>query len=255
MHGREIQKSKGVFKMQLFPAIDIRGGNAVRLFKGDFDREKIYSRAPAEVARAFKQAGAECLHIVDLDGAREGAPVNSDVIKQIISEGGFFAEVGGGVRSLTRIEQYLNAGAGRVILGSAAVENFTLVTDAVKFFGDGVAVGVDAVGGKVAVEGWKKITDTDAFEFCRKLKESGVRTIIFTDISRDGTLTGANLAAYERLVSECPGVNVVASGGITHISELIKLKHMGAGGAILGKAIYDGAIDLSQAVRAVRDAG
>lgn len=239
--------------MNIFPAIDIRGGNAVRLFQGDYNKEKVYSSDPLAVAAKFKEAGATCLHIVDLDGALEGALVNFGLIKELISAGGFFAEVGGGVRSLARIEQYLNAGAGRVILGSAAVENFPLVESAVKQFGDRVAVGVDALGGKVAIGGWKNVTDIDAFAFCKKLADCGVHTLIFTDISRDGTLSGTNMQAYERL----SGLNadIVASGGITRVDELVTLKDMGVAGAVLGKAIYDGAIDLKTAISAVQDAG
>lgn len=240
--------------MQIFPAIDIRGGNAVRLFQGDYNKEKVYSPDPRSVANKFKEAGATCLHIVDLDGALEGAPVNFAVIRDIISSGGFFAEVGGGVRNLSRIEQYLAAGAGRVIVGSAAVENFLLVTEAVKLFGDRVAVGVDALGGKVAIGGWKNVTDIDAFTFCKRLCDCGVRTIIFTDISRDGTLSGTNMQAYERLVGSC-GADIVASGGITRAEELIELKGLGVAGAVLGKAIYDGALDLKTAIKAVQNAG
>ena len=186
--------------MKIYPAIDIRGGNAVRLLQGDYDRETVYSLNPVEVARKFKEAGATCLHVVDLDGALEGDLINKDIIKRIVSETGLYVEAGGGVRSLQRIEQYLSAGVSRVILGSAAAENFTLVVDAVKFFGGKVAVGVDAKDGKVAVHGWKKVTDIDAVDFCRKLREVGLHTVIYTDISRDGMLGGANLAAYEELV-------------------------------------------------------
>lgn len=240
--------------MKIFPAIDIRGGNAVRLFQGDYSKEKVYSDDPRAVALKFKEAGADCLHIVDLDGALEGVPVNFSTIREVISVGGFFAEVGGGVRSLSRIESYLEAGAGRVILGSAAVEKFSLVLDAVRLFGDKIAVGVDALGGRVATHGWKNVTDIFSFDFCQKLKDVGVCTIIFTDISRDGTLSGTNLAAYREL-SALSGVQIVASGGITSVDELIELKNMGISAAILGKAVYDGAIDLKQAITAVRDAG
>ena len=239
--------------MKIFPAIDIRGGNAVRLFQGDYNKEKVYSLNPAEVAVKFRQAGARNLHVVDLDGALEGELVNKDIIKKIAAESGLFVEVGGGVRSLTRIAEYLAAGAGRVILGSAAVQNYTLVTDAVKYFGEKVAVGVDASDGKVAVNGWKTVTDIGAMEFCAKLREDGVRTIIYTDISRDGTLSGTNLEAYRQLVG-LKDVNVIASGGITYMSELEKLKEMGVSGAVLGKAVYDGAIDLSAAVKEFEDA-
>ncbi len=231
--------------MQIYPAIDIRGGNAVRLTQGDYDREEVFSGSPEKVAAEFAACGAKYLHVVDLDGAREGSLVNARLIKRIAAQSRMFLEVGGGVRTLTRIEEYLEAGAGRVILGSAAVDNFALVTDAVRYFGDRIAVGVDALGGKVAVHGWRTVTDMDAFEFCRRLKDSGVRTVIYTDISKDGALSGTNMEAFEKLL-EINGLNIIASGGITYYEELEKLRNMGVYGAILGKAVYTGALDLKR---------
>lgn len=238
--------------MKIYPAIDIRGGNAVRLLQGDYDRETVYSLNPVEVARKFKEAGATCLHVVDLDGALEGDLINKDIIKRIVSETGLYVEAGGGVRSLQRIEQYLSAGVSRVILGSAAAENFTLVVDAVKFFGGKVAVGVDAKDGKVAVHGWKKVTDIDAADFCRKLREVGLHTVIYTDISRDGMLGGANLAAYEELV-KIKGLRIIASGGISGIDEIKKLTAMNVRGVVLGKALYDGVLDLKKTIEECQD--
>lgn len=238
--------------MKIYPAIDIRGGNAVRLLQGDYDRETVYSLNPVEVARKFKEAGATCLHVVDLDGALEGDLVNKDIIKRIVSETGLYVEAGGGVRSLQRIEQYLSAGVSRVILGSAAAENFTLVVDAVKFFGGKVAVGVDAKDGKVAVHGWKKVTDIDAVDFCRKLREVGLHTVIYTDISRDGMLGGANLAAYEELV-KIKGLRIIASGGISGTDEIKKLTAMNVRGVVLGKALYDGVLDLKKTIEECQD--
>ncbi|MCD8373455.1 MAG: 1-(5-phosphoribosyl)-5-[(5-phosphoribosylamino)methylideneamino]imidazole-4-carboxamide isomerase [Clostridia bacterium] len=234
--------------MEIYPAIDIRGGNVVRLTNGDYGREQIYSDDPEKVAAYFAGCGAKNLHIVDLDGAREGALVNADIIKRTAKNSGLFIEVGGGVRSLTRIEEYINAGAGRVILGSVAVDNFTLITDAVKFFGDKVAVGVDASGGKVAIHGWQTVTDTDAFEFCKRLKESGVRTVICTDISKDGAMQGTNLEAFKELQG-IGGVNIIASGGITYYEELAALRKIGVYGAVVGKALYTGALDLKRVIR------
>lgn len=239
--------------MRIYPAIDIRGGNAVRLFQGDYSKEKIYSINPVDVALKFKKAGAERLHVVDLDGALEGELVNKDLIKKIVSSSGLFVQVGGGVRSINRISEYLSAGASRVILGSAAVEDADFVREAVRFFGDKVAVGVDALGGKVAIGGWKKITDIDAYDFCVRLRDGGVRTVICTDISKDGALSGTNLQAYERLV-QIKGLRIIASGGITYYEELEKLKEMGVRGAVLGKAIYDGAIGIGKAVEMCKDA-
>ena len=238
--------------MKTYPAIDIRGGNAVRLLQGDYDRETVYSLNPVEVARKFKEAGATCLHVVDLDGALEGDLINKDIIKRIVSETGLYVEAGGGVRSLQRIEQYLSAGVSRVILGSAAAENFTLVVDAVKFFGGKVAVGVDAKDGKVAVHGWKKVTDIDAVDFCRKLREVGLHTVIYTDISRDGMLGGANLAAYEELV-KIKGLRIIASGGISGTDEIKKLTAMNVRGVVLGKALYDGVLDLKKTIEECQD--
>ncbi|HIR29071.1 MAG TPA: 1-(5-phosphoribosyl)-5-[(5-phosphoribosylamino)methylideneamino]imidazole-4-carboxamide isomerase [Candidatus Coproplasma stercorigallinarum] len=238
--------------MKIYPAIDIRGGNVVRLLQGDYDRETVYSLNPVEVARKFKEAGATCLHVVDLDGALEGDLINKDIIKRIVSETGLYVEAGGGVRSLQRIEQYLSAGVSRVILGSAAAENFTLVVDAVKFFGGKVAVGVDAKDGKVAVHGWKKVTDIDAVDFCRKLREVGLHTVIYTDISRDGMLGGANLAAYEELV-KIKGLRIIASGGISGTDEIKKLTAMNVRGVVLGKALYDGVLDLKKTIEECQD--
>lgn len=238
--------------MKIYPAIDIRGGNVVRLLQGDYDRETVYSLNPIEVARKFKEAGATCLHVVDLDGALEGDLINKDIIKRIVSETGLYVEAGGGVRSLQRIEQYLSAGVSRVILGSAAAENFTLVVDAVKFFGGKVAVGVDAKDGKVAVHGWKKVTDIDAVDFCRKLREVGLHTVIYTDISRDGMLGGANLAAYEELV-KIKGLRIIASGGISGTDEIKKLTAMNVRGVVLGKALYDGVLDLKKTIEECQD--
>ena len=238
--------------MKIYPAIDIRGGNVVRLLQGDYDRETVYSLNPVEVARKFKEAGATCLHVVDLDGALEGDLINKDIIKRIVSETGLYVEAGGGVRSLQRFEQYLSAGVSRVILGSAAAENFTLVVDAVKFFGGKVAVGVDAKDGKVAVHGWKKVTDIDAVDFCRKLREVGLHTVIYTDISRDGMLGGANLAAYEELV-KIKGLRIIASGGISGTDEIKKLTAMNVRGVVLGKALYDGVLDLKKTIEECQD--
>ncbi len=238
--------------MKIYPAIDIRGGNAVRLKQGDYNKETVYSADPVEVALKFKEAGATCLHVVDLDGALEGELVNSEIIKKIVGRTGLYVQAGGGVRSLTRIEQYLNAGVSRVILGSAAVDNFTIVTDAVKFFGGKVAVGVDSLDGKVAVHGWKTVTDIDSIDFCRKLRELGVHTVIFTDISRDGMLGGSNFAAYEELV-KIKGLRVIASGGISNISEIKKLAEINVRGVVLGKALYDGVLGLKDTIKECQD--
>lgn len=230
--------------MQIYPAIDIRGGKAVRLTQGDYEKEEIFSDSPAETAKKFASLGAKCLHVVDLDGAREGVPCNFEIVGTIVKESGLFVEIGGGVRTLERIEEYLSYGAGRVILGSAAAENFALVKDAVKHFADKVAVGADVKNGKIVVHGWRTVTDLDALDFVKRLKSIGVSTVIYTDISRDGMLSGIDTDVYEKLVS-C-GVNIIASGGITYYSELHRLREIGVYGAVLGKAVYTGALDLKK---------
>ncbi|MDR2634897.1 MAG: 1-(5-phosphoribosyl)-5-[(5-phosphoribosylamino)methylideneamino]imidazole-4-carboxamide isomerase [Clostridiales bacterium] len=232
--------------MRIFPAIDIKSGNAVRLTKGDYNEMKVYSSSPLAVLEGFKSLGADALHVVDLDGAKDGNLGNFAVIKELVSAGGIFVEVGGGIRDLERIERYLDAGASRVILGTGAVKNYSFVEESVKRFGAAVAVGVDVKDGFVAVNGWKEITAVRAYEFVERLKNSGVQTVIYTDISRDGTLSGANIGAYGEL--QKIGVNVVASGGITFEREITELKALGIYGAILGKALYEGRLSLARAL-------
>lgn len=238
--------------MELFPAIDIRGAKVVRLTKGDYDVMKVYRDSPIEVANEFLTAGAKNLHVVDLDGARDGSLANFDAIKELCSVKGLFIEVGGGIRNMERIEAYLKLGVGRVILGTAAVKNYSLVTAAVKEFGDAVAVGVDAKDGMVAVSGWEEVTTLPSFEFCEKLCFDGVKTVIYTDISKDGALSGTNLDAYKRL-SQIKGLDIVASGGITFEDEIKALCDMGIYGAILGKALYEGRLDLKRALEIAKE--
>lgn len=234
--------------MEIYPAIDIRDGKVVRLTKGDYDKMTVYADHPEQIAEEFIRAGAKNLHTVDLDGAKEGTLCNFDIIEGLTQSGRMFVEVGGGIRDEKRIAAYLEAGAGRVILGSVAVENPGFVGDMVKKYGDAVAVGVDAVDQKVAIHGWKTVSDLDSLDFCRKMHETmGVSTVIYTDISRDGTLSGTNLKVYEKL-SEIKGLQIIASGGITFEEEIGKLKEMGVYGAILGKALYTGKLSLSRAI-------
>lgn len=234
--------------MELFPAIDIRGAKVVRLTKGDYDVMKVYRDNPAEVAEEFLKAGASNLHVVDLDGARDGSLANFDSIKELASTKGLFIEVGGGIRNMERIESYLKLGVGRVILGTAAVKNYPFVEQAVKEFGDAVAVGVDAKDGMVAISGWEEVTATDSLDFCKKLRDTGVKTVIYTDISKDGAMSGTNLEIYKKL-SEIKGLDIVASGGITFENEIETLRDMGTYGAILGKALYEGKLDLNKALK------
>ena len=235
--------------MQIFPATDILGGKVVRLTKGDYNQVKIYADSPAEMALEFMKDGATNLHMVDLDGAKDGLPVNFDAIREAAKIDGLFIEVGGGIRNMQRIEDYLSLGVKRVILGTAAVRNYPFVEEAVKEFGSAVAVGVDAKEGLVAVSGWQETTNVNSVEFCKKLRDTGVSTVIYTDISKDGMLSGTNLEIYREL-SEIKGLDIVASGGITFAHEIETLKKMNIYGAIVGKAVYEGKFSLKDALAA-----
>lgn len=232
--------------MKIFPAIDLRNGKAVRLFQGDYDQMTVYNENPVDIARSFKDKGADNLHLVDLDGAKDGKLVNFDTIKAIVEEVDMFVEVGGGIRDEERIKQYIELGVGRVILGTVAVKEPEFLEAMVAKYGEKIAVGVDAKDGYVAINGWKEITDKESFEFCKYLKSIGVKTVIYTDISRDGSLQGTNIEAYKKL-QEIDGLEVVASGGISFEEEITVLKDITAA-AILGKALYSGKLDLAKAV-------
>ena len=229
--------------MQLFPAIDLRGGKVVRLTQGDYSRMTVYGEDPCAQARQFLTAGAKNLHVVDLDGAKDGTLSNYDTIAALAKQGGLYIEVGGGIRTEERILQYLDLGVNRCVLGTAAVEDFAFTERMARRYREKIAVGVDARDGKVATHGWLKTSGEDSFDLCRRLRDAGVQTVIYTDISKDGTLSGTNLDAYRRL-TQIEGLNVVASGGISSVLELRALNEMGAAGAILGKAVYDGKLDL-----------
>ncbi len=233
--------------MQIFPATDILGGKVVRLTKGDYDRVKVYADSPADIAYEFMASGAKNLHIVDLDGARDGSPTNFEVIRTAASIKELFVEVGGGIRDESRIEAYLNLGVKRVILGTAAIRDYPFVERVVKTYGNAIAVGVDARDGFVSVSGWQETTNVDSVDFCVKLRDSGVSTVIYTDISKDGMLGGTNLEIYKRL-SEIDGLDIVASGGITYENEIKTLRDMNIYGAIVGKAVYEGILDLSRII-------
>ena len=235
--------------MQIFPATDILGGKVVRLTKGDYNQVKIYADSPAEMALEFMKDGATNLHMVDLDGAKDGLPVNFDAIREAAKIDGLFIEVGGGIRNMQRIEDYLSLGVKRVILGTAAIRNYPFVEEAVKEFGSAVAVGVDAKEGLVAVSGWQETTNVNSVEFCKKLRDTGVSTVIYTDISKDGMLSGTNLEIY-REISEIKGLDIVASGGITFAHEIETLREMNIYGAIVGKAVYEGKLSLKDALAA-----
>ena len=237
--------------MEIFPAIDLRDGRAVRLTQGDYDKMTVYSAQPCGVARRFIRAGARNLHIVDLDGARAGEPgfANLVEIEALVQQGHAFIEVGGGIRTEERILQYLELGVNRVILGTVAVENFDFTRRMAERYGEKIAVGEDARDGMVATHGWEKTSGEEGFDFCRRLRDAGVKTVIYTDISRDGTLSGTNLEAYRELV-KIEGLDIIASGGISSVGEIEMLNAMGVAGAILGKAVYDGRLDLGMCLDA-----
>jgi phosphoribosylformimino-5-aminoimidazole carboxamide ribotide isomerase len=237
--------------MILFPAIDLYGGQAVRLYKGDYAQMTVYSDDPAGVAVSFREAGADWLHVVDLEGARDGTTAHFKTIEQIVKTSGLSVEVGGGIRSREVIEAYLGAGVRRVILGTAAITQPGFVGGMVSLFGDRVAVGVDIREGCVAIRGWTEVTDLECFAFCREMTGLGVRTIICTDISKDGVLGGTNLELYRRLSKEI-NADIIASGGVSSLEDIRALGRIGLYGAILGRALYTGGIDLSEAVGLIR---
>ena len=233
--------------MYIYPAIDLRGGKAVRLTKGDYNQMNVYNDEPLVQAKSFQDDGAKFLHLVDLDGAKEGTPVNFETIRNIVSNTDMFVEVGGGIRSVERVKEYIDLGVDRVIIGTAAITNFPFLLEALKLYGDKIAVGVDTKDGKISVNGWLETTDTDGVEFCEKLRDHGVKTVIYTDISKDGMLQGTNLDIYKRL-NEIKGLDVIASGGISFEYEIETLNKMGVYGAILGKALYEKKLSLKKAI-------
>ena len=239
--------------MKLFPAIDLRGGKVVRLTQGDYDRMTVYGEDPCAQARAFVAAGTKYLHVVDLDGAKDGTLSNYDAIAARAKQGGLFLEVGGGIRTEERIETYLSLGVGRCILGSAAVTDFDFTARMLQKYGDKIAVGVDAKDGLVAIHGWKEVSAEKGVDFCKRLADAGCKAIIYTDIACDGAMQGTNLALYRQLQAAVPGVEFTASGGISSESELVELKQMGVAAAILGKSLYTGALDLKRCVQLVQE--
>ncbi|MDR2421712.1 MAG: 1-(5-phosphoribosyl)-5-[(5-phosphoribosylamino)methylideneamino]imidazole-4-carboxamide isomerase [Oscillospiraceae bacterium] len=234
--------------MLLLPAIDIYGGRVVRLTRGDYSEMTVYDGSPADRAAGFRAAGARWLHIVDLEGARLGSTPAFDAVRGIIARSGLQTQVGGGIRSAETAEKYLAAGAGRVILGTAAAQTPALVRELTAAFGGKIAVGADLRDGVVAVKGWTELTGRPALDFCLEMQELGVETVICTDISRDGLLSGANLALYRGL-SAALSLKLIASGGVSSLDDLRALRGIGLHGAILGKALYEGGLDLSEAIK------
>ncbi len=237
--------------MNIFPAIDLVGGCAVRLFKGDYDKMTVYSDKPENVAKDFESKGARFLHLVDLEGARDGKTPNIETVKRIRNSTSMFIEIGGGVRDMDTVDTYLSAGIDRVILGTAAVNDESFLRAAIEKYGDKIAVGVDIKDGMVAIKGWTEKSKFSGMEFCERMQELGVSTIICTDISRDGAMKGTNRELYREL-SEKLGLSITASGGVSTIDDVRALAEMGLYGAIIGKAYYTGAIDLAEAVEVAK---
>lgn len=233
--------------MKIFPAIDLKNGEAVRLTEGDYNNKKIYFTDPMEVLDLFIESKSENLHIVDLDGASEGNVFNFNIIEKIIKKCGLFTQVGGGIRNEETIKKYLNIGVKRIILGTIAFEDSDFLEKMIDKYKKNIAVSVDARDGHVAVRGWKEIKKEDSIDFCKKLDSMGIDTIIYTDISKDGKLSGTNLDVYKELKNKI-SCDIIASGGITYEEEIIKLKEMNIDGAIVGKAIYEKKIDLKKII-------
>lgn len=237
--------------MRIFPAIDIVSGKAVRLYKGDYDKMTVYNDDPLAVAQDFENAGAEYIHLVDLEGAKTGQTPNIKTVRRIAQSTNLFSEIGGGIRSMDTVEKYLNAGVDRVILGTSAVTDREFLKTALKEYGERIAVGVDIKGGFVAIKGWLEASAIKYDEFLTELKEMGVNTAIVTDISKDGAMKGTNRALYAEL-SKKLDMDITASGGVSSIEDIIALKELGLYAAIIGKAYYTGAIDLKRAIEVAR---
>ena len=237
--------------MLIYPAIDIFSGKAVRLFKGDYAQMTIYNENPEEVALDFLNCGATHIHLVDLEGAKSGETPNLETVVNIKKVTGLFCEIGGGIRSMEVIDRYISAGIDRVILGTAAVTNKRFVEEAVEKYGDKIAVGIDIKGGLVAIKGWTETSNIEAFEFCKQMQNIGVKTIICTDISKDGAMKGTNRELYKSL-SEKLSLDIIASGGVSTIDDIRALREMNLYGAIIGKAYYTNAIDLKEAIEVAK---
>ncbi len=233
--------------MVIFPAIDLLNGQVVRLMRGDYSEVTVYNADPLNAALNFKNQGAEWLHIVDLDGAKSGEPINFEVIKRIKQITGLKCQVGGGIRDFNTIKKYIQSGIDRVILGTAAVTQEKFVEDTVKFYGEKIAVGVDLRGTKIAIKGWRENVKVSRLEFFTRMRAAEVKYIICTDISRDGTMSGTNLELYREL-QQYSGINFIASGGVSSLDDIRNLSHLGIYGAIIGRAYYNGAINIKDAI-------
>ena len=237
--------------MILYPAIDLVGGKAVRLYKGDYAQMTVYSDDPVSVAKDFQKAGARRMHLVDLEAAKSGIPANAETIRSIAEQTDLFLEVGGGIRNMEILETYLSLGVDRAILGTAAVTDPQFLEEAVEAYGERIAVGVDLKDGFVAIKGWTETSELTAEDFFSQMEQLGVKTVICTDISRDGAMKGTNRALYKQLSGQF-SIDLIASGGVSTMEDILALKEMGLHGAIIGKAYYTGAIDLKEALEAAR---
>lgn len=237
--------------MRLYPAIDIIGGQCVRLVQGDYSQKTTFAENPVEVALRWQEEGGEFLHIVDLDGAKSGGMNNFETISRIADTLSIPIEVGGGIRDMHAVEKMLQAGAARVILGTSALRDAEFVKNAVKAFGEKIVVGIDAKDGKVAVSGWEEVSSKSALDFAKEMEQCGVQTLIYTDIATDGMLKGPNLTAMREMAAHV-AVDVVASGGVSSVADLQALKETGVEGAIIGKALYTGAVRLKDAIEKIR---
>jgi len=237
--------------MIILPAIDLLGRKAVRLLKGDYNQVTVYSDSPLEVAEKFKSLGATHIHMVDLDGAKYGTAPNMDIVAEVAEKTGLFIEIGGGIRSMETVKKYIDAGISRVILGTAAICDENFLKEAVKAYGEKIAVGADVKDGKIAVKGWLEQSDVTLDEFFLKMQDLGVKNIICTDISRDGAMRGTNLELYRELSAKY-SLDITASGGVSSIEDVKRLREMNLYGAIIGKAYYTGAVDLKEAIEVAR---
>ena len=233
--------------MLIFPAIDLLYGEAVRLYKGDYNQKTVYNNNPLEVAEDFKNQGATCIHLVDLEGAKSGDTPNLDTVLKIKKETGLFCEIGGGIRSMQTVDKYLSNGLDRVIIGTAAVTDEAFLKEAIREYGEKIAVGIDIKNGSVAIKGWISDSGLDAYSFFEKMVAEGVKTVICTDISKDGAMEGTNRELYKEL-SKRFGINITASGGVSSIEDVRALRAMNLYGAIIGKAYYTGVVSLKEAI-------
>ena len=234
--------------MIIFPAIDMYEGKVVRLLKGDYNKMTVYSENVVEKAVEIEKAGAKWLHLVDLEGAKEGSTPNFSYVEEICKKTGLKVEIGGGIRSSETIEQYISVGVDRIILGTKAATDGAFLKEMADKFGDKIAVGIDVKDEKVAIKGWLEVLDKNIFDFVGELREIGIKNIIVTDIAKDGAMSGINTAFYEKLIAYTD-MNITASGGVTRLDDLVELKIAGLYGAILGKAMYTGNIDLREALK------